>query len=84
MLVELLERSLSGLASGRAPPMTTSGVCAENEFATAVTTPVTPGPAVTTATPQARLIRPQASAACAAACSWRTSTTRIPSSRQPS
>jgi hypothetical protein len=55
--------SCSACTSGRAPPMTTSGVCAANEFATGVTTPVTPGPAVTSATPHARLIRPHASAA---------------------
>jgi len=57
---------------------------AEPILATAVSVPVTPGPAVATQTPQARRTRPHASAAWAAACSWRTSTTRTPSSRQPS
>ena len=74
----------SACTSGRAPPITTSGVWATLQFATAVTTPVTPGPDVTSATPQARFTRPQASAAWAAACSWRTSTTRTPSTRHPS
>ncbi len=59
----------SACTSGRAPPITTSGTWAANAFATAVTVPVTPGPAVTTATPQCRRTRPQASAACAADCS---------------
>ncbi len=42
-----------------------------------------PGPAVTTATPTPRVSRAQASAACAAACSWRVSTRRIRSSTHP-
>ncbi len=74
----------SAWASGRAPPSTTSGVCAARQFATAVTVPVTPGPAVTSATPAARRTLPHASAAWAADCSCRTSTTRTPSCRQPS
>ena len=53
----------SAWASGRAPPSTTSGVCAARQFATAVTVPVTPGPAVTRATPHVRRTLPHASAA---------------------
>ena len=74
----------SACASGRAPPSTTSGVWAARQFATAVTVPVTPGPAVTSATPHERRTLPHASAACAADCSCRRSTTRTPSWRQPS
>ena len=74
----------SACARGRAPPTTTRGVWAARHAATAVTVPVTPGPAVTSATPHERCTRPHASAACAADCSWRTSTTRTPSCRQPS
>ena len=57
---------------------------AADHVATAVSVPVTPGPAVASATPQVRLMRPQASAAWPAACSCRTSSTRTPSRRQPS
>ena len=53
-------------------------------FATAVTESVTPGPAVTAATPGFPVTRVHPSAAWAADCSWRTSTTRIPSSMHPS
>jgi hypothetical protein len=48
----------SAWTSGRAPPITTSGTCATAALATAVTVPVTPGPAVTTATPAERRTRP--------------------------
>ena len=68
---------------GAAPPRSTSGLCAAHAFATPVTASVTPGPAVTIATPTPRVSRAQASAACAAACSWRVSTRRTPSSTQP-
>ena len=54
---------LSAWAMGRAPPITSNGACAASAFATAVTVPVTPGPAVTTATPHRRCTRPHASAA---------------------
>src|SRR3989475_10643661 len=70
--------------SGAAPPMRSTGLRAEYALATPVTASVTPGPAVTIATPRLRVRRAQASAACAAACSWRRSMTRIPSRRQPS
>src|SRR5438132_2638360 len=51
---------------------------------TRVTASVSPGPAVTIATPGCPVTRAQPSAACAADCSWRTSTMPMPSSRQPS
>jgi hypothetical protein len=52
--------------------------------ATALRPLVTPGPAVSAATPTSRVALAQPSAANAALCSWRTSTMSIPSSRQPS
>ena len=42
---------MSDNALGPAPPMQTSGTCARCALATAVTTSVTPGPAVTAQTP---------------------------------
>ena len=45
---------------------------------------VTPGPAVSAATPGWRVAFAHPSAANAADCSWRVSTMSIPSSRQPS
>jgi hypothetical protein len=61
------------------------GELARQALATPVTPSVAPGPAVTAATPiEPGLQRAQASAACTAACSWRTSTMRMPSSMQPS
>ena len=45
---------------------------------------VTPGPAVTAATPGRRVTFAQPSAANAAVCSWRVSTISMPSARQPS
>ncbi len=45
-------------------------------FATPVTASVTPGPAVTIATPARPVVRAHPSAMCAAACSWRVSITR--------
>jgi len=71
------------LKVGAAPPSSTRGELAAQAFATPVTASVTPGPAVTIATPTPRVRRAQASAAWAAACSWRVSTSRIPSSTQP-
>ena len=53
--------------------MTSMGVCARKALATPVTVSAVPGPAVTTATPGLPVTRVQASAACAAACSCRTS-----------
>ncbi len=75
---------MSQSARGPAPPMTIIGMPARCAFATAVTTSVTPGPAVTAQTPGRPVTRAYPSAACPAVCSWRTSTTRISSSRQPS
>ena len=45
---------------------------------------VTPGPAVSAHTPGSRVTFAQPSAANAADCSWRTSTSSMPSVRQPS
>ena len=82
-LRHLLQGAAPWLNVGAAPPRRTSGTFAAQAFATPVTASVTPGPAVTMATPAPRVRRAQASAACAAACSWRVSTRRIPSSTQP-
>ena len=43
--------------SGAAPPISSSGLRAEKALATPVTASVTPGPAVTTATPMLRVSR---------------------------
>ncbi len=51
---------------------------ARHALATPVTASVSPGPAVTTATPGWPVTRAQPSAACPAVCSWRVSTTRMP------
>ena len=69
---------------GARPPSTTIGelfLCAD---AIALMPLVTPGPAVSAATPGSRVTFAQPSAANAAADSWRTSTMSMPSSRQPS
>ena len=63
--------------SGARPPTTTIGEPANRACATALTPLVTPGPAVSTASPGVRVSFPVASAANAAVCSWRTSTSRI-------
>jgi hypothetical protein len=63
---------------GEPPPIRRSGLRAAWAFATPVTASVTPGPGTTTATPRPRVRRAHASAAWAAACSWRTSRTRMP------
>jgi hypothetical protein len=57
---------------------------ARHAVATPVTASVSPGPAVTIATPGCPVTRAQPSAACAADCSCRTSMIPMPSSRQPS
>ena len=75
---------MSASARGPAPPITIIGTAARCAFATAVTVSVTPGPAVTAHTPTVPVMRDHASAAWPAVCSWRTSTTRMPSSKQPS
>lgn len=66
-----------------APPSTTTGDCASCAFFTAVTVLVTPGPAVTAATPAVPPRRATASAAKTAVASCRTSTTRIPRALAP-
>ena len=70
--------------SGARPPRTTIGVPLERALAIALIPLVTPGPAVSAQTPGVRVAFAQPSAANAAACSWRTSMTLMPSSRQPS
>ena len=70
--------------AGARPPSTRIGepfCCAE---AIALMPLVTPGPAVSAATPGWRVTLAQPSAANVAADSWRTSTRSMPSSRQPS
>ena len=69
-------RTLSTVAA--APPMRTSGDWAIWAFLTAVIVLVTPGPAVTAATPATPLSLATASAAKTAVTSWRTSITRMP------
>jgi hypothetical protein len=70
--------------SGARPPSTSSGepfCCAP---AIALIPFVTPGPAVRAHTPTLRVALAHPSAAHVADCSWRVSTTSIPSSLQPS
>ncbi len=62
---------------GARPPTTTRGDPLNCAWATALTPLVTPGPAVSTASPGVRVSLPIASAANAAVCSWRTSRMRI-------
>src|SRR4051812_2181809 len=66
-----------------APPSSSTGDCAICAFFTAVTALVTPGPAVTAATPTVPVIRATASAANTALASSRTSTTRNPRACAP-
>jgi hypothetical protein len=63
--------------AGARPPTTTMGEPANCACAIALTPLVTPGPAVSTASPGIRVNLPVASAAKAAVCSWRTSSSRI-------
>ena len=63
--------------AGARPPTTTIGEPANWACAIALTPLVTPGPAVSTARPGVRVSLPVASAAKAAVCSWRTSSSRI-------
>ncbi len=71
-------------SAGARPPSTSTGELFDCAEATALSAFVTPGPAVTAATPGVRVTFAQPSAAKAAVCSWRTSTMSMPSSRQPS
>ena len=70
--------------SAARPPRTTIGEPFARAPAIALIPLVTPGPAVRAQTPGVRVAFAQPSAAKAAACSWRTSMTSMPSSRQPS
>ncbi len=63
--------------SGARPPSTTTGEPLNQAVVTALTVFVTPGPAVTTASPGFLVSRAVASAANTAVCSCRTSTMRI-------
>ena len=63
--------------AGARPPTTTMGEPLNWACAIAETPLVTPGPAVSTASPGTRVSLPVASAANAAVCSWRTSSSRI-------
>src|SRR5712691_12174748 len=70
-------------ATGARPPRTSIGLSPDCAWARAVTALVTPGPAVTAATPHSRVTLAHPSAAKAADCSWRTSTMRRPCSVAP-
>jgi hypothetical protein len=63
--------------SGARPPITTSGEPLNCAWVIALTPLVTPGPAVSTASPGTRVSLPSASAAKTALCSCRTSSSRI-------
>ena len=70
--------------AGARPPSASTGepfCCAD---ASALSAFVTPGPAVSAATPGSRVTFAQPSAANAAVASWRVSTSSMPSARQPS
>ena len=69
--------------TGDRPPRTSIGLSLAWAVAIAEIVLVTPGPAVTTATPQVRVSFDQPSAAKAAVCSWRTSKSGMPSSWAP-
>jgi len=68
---------------GAAPPMSTTGDCASCAFLTAVMVFVSPGPAVTAATPGRPVSRATASAANTAVASCLVSTTLIPRALAP-
>src|SRR5260370_22680665 len=71
------------LATGARPPTTNMGLSPDCACASADAELVTPGPAVTAATPHCRVTLAQPSAANAAACSWRTSMILRPCSWAP-
>ena len=71
-------------ACGARPPSTTIGEPFCDAEAIALIPLVTPGPAVSAHTPTLRVTFAHPSAAKAAVCSWRTSMSSMPSSRQPS
>ena len=62
--------------SGARPAITIIGTASSMALAMPVTASVNPGPAVTAQTAGLPVRRAQASAMCAAACSWRVSMTR--------
>ena len=70
-------------ATGARPPMTNIGLSLPCAWASAEAEFVTPGPAVTAATPHSRVTFAQPSAANAADCSWRVSMIRMPCSSAP-
>ena len=70
--------------SGARPPSTQTGEPLAWAPAIALIPLVTPGPAVSAATPRPRVALAKPSAAKIAVCSWRTSTISMPSSLQPS
>ncbi len=70
-------------ATGARPPIRNIGLSLARAWANAVAELVTPGPAVTAATPHSRVTLDQPSAANAADCSWRTSMIRMPCSVAP-
>ncbi len=76
-VVELLEAALPQRLAGARPPTTTRGEPLNCAWVTALTPLVTPGPAVSTASPGTRVSLPTASAANTAVCSCRTSRIRI-------
>src|SRR2546423_5562977 len=69
--------------TGARPPTTNIGLSLPWAWASAEAEFVTPGPAVTAATPHSRVTLAHPSAANAADCSWRTSTIRRPCSVAP-
>ena len=71
-------------SAGARPPSTTSGDWFCWAAAIALIPLVTPGPAVSAATPGTRVTLDHPSAAKAAVCSWRVSINRMLSARQPS
>ncbi len=71
-------------SSGARPPSTQTGEPLAWAPAIALIPLVTPGPAVSAATPIPRVALAKPSAANTADCSWRTSTISIPSALQPS
>ena len=70
--------------AGARPPSTIIGEWFCSAEAIALMPLVTPGPAVSAATPGSRVTFAQPSAANAAVASWRVSTISMPSARQPS
>ena len=70
--------------SGARPPRVTSGTPSACAVAMALIPLVTPAPAVSAQTPGSRVALAHPIAANAADCSWRKSTTSMPSATQPS